>query len=188
MAERIGIPFHRLGVDGVVEVEVGVNEDPAVLGCPEYARGFPYCRATVTPPARGYADALGWVQLVNSTDLAGEFRIDPFEPLGEVSHPFCFFGFAPILFDAPHREHRRNTDWIAHSFLCGLGEEPLEGQAGADAILGFSWGFSIRDSRIDIDGPAVLGPDDWDRHLPYLGRSHPRWSFVPGFYEDRPDR
>ncbi len=188
MADQIQIHFDRVDLDGSVEVEVAVNEDPAVLGCPEYARGFPYCRTTVTPPARGYLDALGWVQLVSSTDLADEFRIDPFESLGEVSHPFCFFGFAPTLFDAPHREQRRNTDWIAHSFLCGLGEEPLEGAAQADAILGFSWGFSIRDSRIDIDGPPVLSPDDWDRHHAHLQRAHPRWSFIPCLSEDPPRR
>ncbi|MGV1048901.1 MAG: hypothetical protein ACOYD4_10310 [Solirubrobacterales bacterium] len=185
MTDRLSIPFRRRGAAGAVAVEVGVDEDPAALGCPDYARGFPCCRATVTPPARGYADALGWIQLVDSTDLFGEFRIDPFEPLGEVSHPFCFFGFAPTLFDAPHRDHRRDMDFLAHSFLCGLGPRPLEGEREADAILGFSWGFAIRDTEIEPYPIALLGPEDWDRHHAYLRHAHPGWSFLPGFAADR---
>jgi hypothetical protein len=175
------LPFARLGIEGAVEVEVGVNDDPAALGCPPYARGFPFCRATISPPARGYADALGWVQLVDATDLAGEFRIDPFEPLGEVSHPFCFFGFAPTLFDAPHREARDDMDFLAHSFLCGLGRRPLESEPEVDALLGFSWGFSVRSGEIEPGPPAALGPADWDRHREYLSGAFPAWTFAPGF-------
>jgi hypothetical protein len=175
------LEFERAGIPGSVEVEVGVNADPEALGCPPYARGFPFCRATVRPAARGYADALGWVQLVSSTDLSGEFRIDPFEPLGEVSHPFCFFGFSPTLFDAPHRDQREDTDWIAHSFLCGLGERPLEPSSEVDALLGFSWGFQIRDSQIVVGAAGILGPEAWDSHLEYLRGAFPGWSFLPGF-------
>ena len=175
------LEFERAGIPGSVEVEVDVNGEPEALGCPPYARGFPFCRATVHPEARGYADMLGWVQLVSSTDLFGEFRIDPFEPLGEVSHPFCFFGFSPTLFDAPHRDHREDADWVAHSFLCGLGERPLEPGPEVDALLGFSWGFQIRDSRIAVEGAAPIGREDWDGHLEYLRAAFPRWSFRPGF-------
>jgi hypothetical protein len=181
VTDRIEISFDRGAAHGRVEVEVGVNENPAVLGCPGYARGFPYCRAVLSPPARGYADALGWIQLVSSTDLTGGFRIDPFEPLGEVSHPFCFFGFSPTLFDAPHRDHREDTDWLAHSFLCGLGENPLSGGREADAILGFSWGFTISEARIEPFGPAELGAQAWDPHGDYLRDAFPSWSFLPGF-------
>jgi len=177
----VRIEFERAGRDCAVEAEVGLNEDPAALGCPDYARGFPVCRATVEPPARGYADFLGWVQLVSATDLAGEFRIDPFEPLGEVPHPFCFYGFAPTLLDAPHREPLEDIDWLAHSFLCGLGDEPLEDRAEVDAILGFSWGFRIRGGEIAAAGPSPLGPADWDRHHDYLRETFPSWSFLAGF-------
>jgi hypothetical protein len=182
----VRIELKRAGVDGLVEVEVDVNEDPAALGCPDYARGFPRCRATIAPPARGYADFLGWVQLVEATDLAGEFRIDPFEPLGEVPHPFCFYGFAPTLLDAPHREPRRDTDWLAHSFLCGLGPDPLGDRREVDAVLGFSWGFRIRGGEISIQEPALLAPEDWDRHHAYLHQAFPAWSFLPGFSRHRP--
>jgi hypothetical protein len=182
----VELEFERAGRGGAVAVEVGVNEDPGALGCPDYARGFPYCRATVSPSARGYSDFLGWVQIVDSSDLAGEFRIDPFEPLGDVPHPFCFYGFSPTLFDAPHREHRRDTDWLAHSFLCGLGDDPLDGQAEVDALLGFSWGFKIREGEIAVEQPARLCAEDWDGHRAYLSKAFPRWSFRPGFGGWRP--
>ncbi|HEY6729601.1 MAG TPA: hypothetical protein VI039_01095 [Solirubrobacterales bacterium] len=179
------IEFERAGSDGVVEAELGINDDPAALGCPEYARGFPWCRATISPPARGYADCLGWVQLVSATDLAGEFRIDPFEPLGEVTHPFCFFGWSPTLFDAPHRDHGEDMDFEAHSFLCGLGQEPLEPPAEVDALLGFSWGFAVVDGKIHPRGPAPLTAGDWDAHHAYLHQAFPRWRFLPGFATHR---
>lgn len=178
------LDFERGGVAAAVSVEVVANDDPAHYGCPEFARGFPVCRATIEPPARGYADFLGWVQLVESTDLANEFRIDPFEPLDlEPTHPFCFFGFAPTLFDAPHRDHREDTDWLAHSFLCGLGTGPLYPPGEVDALLGFSWGFGIRDGEIRIRGSAPLDAAAWDAHLPYLGRRFERWRFLSGFAE-----
>jgi len=181
---RLSIPFERVGVAGSVDVEVGVNDDPAALGCGEFARGFPWCRATVTPPAQGYADALGWIQLVDWEQMEGGdgFLIDPFMPLGQISHPFGFFGWSPTLFDAPHTDTPLQTsDFVAHSFLCGLGPEPLGGHFEADAVLGFSWGFRVRDGEFEIDGPALLGPEDWDRHHDYLTAAHPGWTFLPGF-------
>jgi hypothetical protein len=181
--ETITLPYRWAGVEGHVQAEVGVNDDPDALGCSEFARGFPYFRATVTPPARGYADALGWVQLVNWDLLAEGFRIDPFVPLGEVSHPFGFFGFAPTMFDAPHDDGRRDSEFVAHSFLCGLGGELLDFRREARAVLGFSWGFSMRDQKIEIFGAAALDPADWDRHHPYLREAHPGWSFASGFVE-----
>jgi hypothetical protein len=174
------LEFERAGVASAVSAEVSRNQDPAHFGCPEFARGFPVCRATIDPPGRGYADFLGWVQLVESTDLAREFRIDPFEPLGtDPTHPFCFYGFAPTLFDAPHRDHREDTDWVAHSFLCGLGPEPLRPPGEVDLVLGFSWGFRIRAGEIEVVAAAPLDPGAWDRHLPYLRETFPRWSFRP---------
>jgi hypothetical protein len=174
------LDFERARVAGAVTVELSRNENPAHHGCPEFARGFPVCRATIAPPGRGYTDFLGWVQLVESTDLFGEFRIDPFEPLDtEPTHPFCFYGFAPTLFDAPHREHREDTGWVAQSFLCGLGAEPLRPPGEIDHILGFSWGFRIRGGEIEIEAAAPLPGSAWDRHLPYLRQAFPRWSFLP---------
>lgn len=92
------LDFFHAGKPGRVQVQVAANEDPGALGCAEGARGLPYCRAVIAQDARGYADALGWVQLVDSSEEPGGFAIDPFEPLGEATHPFCFFGFAPSAF------------------------------------------------------------------------------------------
>lgn len=163
-----------------MEVEVGRNEEPAAVGCPEFARGFPICRATIEPAARGYNDVLGWIQLVKSTDLYGEFRNDPFEPVDtEPNHPFCFYGFAPTLLDLPHRDHGEDVDFLAHSFLCDLGERPLSPPAQARFLVGFSWGFVVRDGEITVNGAARLDGVAWDDRLPYLRRTFPRWDFLP---------
>jgi hypothetical protein len=176
----VRIEFERAGRDCAVEVEVAVNDDPAQLGCPGYARGFPYLRAKVSPPGRGYADFLGWVQLVESNLHGRGFHLDHFEPLGQVSHPFAFYGFAPTLFDAPHTD-QGDWDFLAHSFLCGLGDDTLDGRGDIDALLGFSWGFRKRDGEVTLRSPALLGPEDWDRHPDYLRGAFPAWAFLPGF-------
>ena len=174
------VEFERAGRHCAVDVEFGVNDDPEQLGCPDYARGFPYCRATVSPLARGYADFLGWVQLVES-DLHGEgFHLDYFEPLGLVPHPFAVYGFAPVFFDAPHTD-LPDWDFLAHSFLCGLGEDPLDRGGEIDAILGFSWGFRRRDAEVTVIGLQRLGSEDWDRHRDFLREKYPKWTFRPGF-------
>lgn len=179
MVDRLTLDFERAGVPVTVAVELGVNDDPATLGCPEFARGFPYCRSTISPPARGYGDVLGWVQLVRQTEWDDEFRIDPFEPLDpDPPHPFCFFGFAPTQFDAPHRDTRPDMDWLSHTFLAGLAG--IHESAEVRAALGFSWGFSIRDGQVEITGLSQLDPATWDAHLPYLRRTYPRWAFAPG--------
>ena len=178
------LPFALSGSMGQVEVVVAVNDDPHGLGCRESARGFPYCHASIRHPARGYAAALGWIQLVRSTDNASggvAFELDPFEPLGEVSHPFCFFGFLPALFDAPSRDPVSDMEWIAHSFLCRLGERDRQ----VEAMLGFTWGFVIRDGAITVRSAEVLDDHAWDAHAPLLTRDHPGWSFVDGFADSR---
>lgn len=167
------------GNRGNVEVMVADNADPGALGCGPAARGFPYCEASITHPARGYAAALGWIQLVRSTDAASggaSFEMDPFEPLAPVSHPFAFFGFLPTLFDGPSRHATKDIDWTAHSFLTRLGE----GERTVEAILGFSWGFAITSGAISPWGPKALEPQDWNEHRAFLAREHPAWSFAPG--------
>jgi hypothetical protein len=175
--------FSLRDLPGWVAVTVEPNQDPEALGKPPAAREFPVCTAEVTYRGRGYRAALGWIQLVQSTDAdsGGEqFEMDPFEPLGQSAHPFCFFGFAPTLFDAPSRESRAPVDWTAHTFLCFIAGN--RDRREARAILGFSWGFSIRDEIFSYDCPAVLTPSDWDDHLSLLGREHPAWDFAHGFH------
>jgi hypothetical protein len=178
----VRLDFRHLGASGWVDVAVEPNTNPEALAKPSFARDFPVCTATVTFAGEGYKAAMGWVQLVRSTDGAGawkEFEIDPFEPLGPSTHPFCFFGFAPVLFDAPARPSREDLDWGAETFLCFV---PMEVDTHETrAILGFSWGFSIREAAISLTPPTRLPPLEWDKHHPLLRREHPAWAFASGY-------
>lgn len=183
---RVRLDFRLLSACGWVEVVVEPNADPEALGCPPFARDFPVCTATVTYAGEGYKAALGWVQLVRSTDGASggrAFEMDPFEPLGPSSHPFCFFGFAPVLFDAPARRCREDLDWTAETFLCfvAMGSDKRE----ARAILGFRWGFSIREKAIALRPPTRLAAPEWSKHRPFLRQEHPTWAFAEGYWDRR---
>lgn len=167
---RVG--FEHRGLPGEVAVEVGVNDDPAALGCGPHALGFPWCRAEVSHPARGYDAALGWVQVVRSNDQGGEFAPDPFEPLGELPHPFAFFGFAPTFFDAPSREERADLKWLAHAFLCAV---PAPGVV--TALAGFAWGFELAGGELTRRLPAALGGEAWEGQERLLAGRFPSWSF-----------
>ena len=158
------------------------NSDPEALGCAPHARGFPVCTATVRYARRGYLGVLGWIQLVRSSDSGDRFEPDPFEALGRLPHPFCWFGFEPTLFDAPSRATRTPMDWTAHSFLC-----TPAGPSEVRAILGFAWGFAIVDDAIALHAARKLEPSEWDAHLPLLRAEYPAWRFAPG-YEDSETR
>jgi hypothetical protein len=102
--------------------------------------------------------------------------------------PFLCEGQLPEYFDAPHTDEP-DWDFLAHTFLCGKGGELHEFRKEARAILGFSWGFSKRDQRIEWFGPEPLSAEDWNSHLEYLRRRYERWwrprrwrwSFRPDF-------
>lgn len=177
------LPYRWNGTAGRVRVETGVNDDPAALGCDEMARGFPFCHATVDHPGIGYADMLGWVQLVRSSARGSDFYLDYFEPLGDVPHPFGFYGLQPSLFDAPHADELENWDFLAHSFLCGLGGELLEFRREVRAVLGFSWGFSKRGDEFEYLQPGALEASDWAGHIDYLTGAYEGWKFSPGFVQ-----
>jgi hypothetical protein len=136
----VRLDFRLHDASGSVEVAVEPNRNPESLAKPPFAKDCPVCTATVTYAGEGYKAAIGRVQLVRSTDGAGaskEFEMDPFEPLGPSAHPFCFFGFAPVLFDAPARPSREDLDWSAESFLCFV---PMDDTRETRAILGFQLG------------------------------------------------
>ena len=179
----LDLPFRWAGRERQSRVEVRENDDPAALGCREFARGFPVCRAAIAPPSQGYADMLGWIQLVDDSWHGDGFHADGFEPLGELPHPFGFYGISPTLFDAPHAD-AENFDFLAHTFLCGLGGELLEFRYEARAILGFSWGCRKRGAEIGFLDLVALPPEGWDSHRPYLAERFPKWTFPPGFHED----
>jgi hypothetical protein len=167
------------GLAGDVEVAVDITRDPEELGAMPEARGLPHCHAVVDYPGQGYAGMLGWIQLVRSTDNSsgGErFEMDPLKFLGKVGHPFCFFGAAPTLFDAPARSSRADLDWLAYSFLGYLEDNGI-----VSALTGFSWGFTIAAGATTVTPPRPLSPPDWDRHRDLLHAEHPDWQFTEGF-------
>jgi hypothetical protein len=109
----VRLDFRLHDASGSVEVAVEANTNPESLAKPPFARDFPVCTATVTYAGEGYNSAMGWVQLVRSTDGAGawkEFEMDPFEPLGPSAHPFCFFGLR--RFSSTPRHALRVRIWI----------------------------------------------------------------------------
>lgn len=161
-------------------MEVAGNDDPVALGCEEWARGFPVCRASIGHSARGYADMLGWIQIVDDSWHDAGWHADGFEPLGTLPHPFAFYGLSPTFFDAPHYDGE-NFDFLAHTFLCGLGGELLEFRREARAVLGFSWGCRKRGEAIEFLDLEPLPPEAWDEHRAYLARCFPGWAFARGY-------
>jgi len=179
------LPFSLHGLPGTVDVTVGPTRDPDELGAWPGAAGLAFCRATISYPGQGYKGLLGWVQLVRSTDnhSGGErFEMDPLEPLGEVAHPFCFFGITPVLFDAPSRDSRADLDWLAHSFLCRIADRSRH---EVQALTGFGWGFTVRAGTATVMPPHALESADWNQHLDVLHADHPNWRFADDVHPDR---
>ncbi len=176
------IPFTHKGHKGRVIVSVAATTAPAVMGARDGSIGLANCTATIEYSGRGYQQLLGWVQLVRSTDNAfqgRQFEMDPFDPFGLYRHapsPYCWYGIAPTLFDAPSRHERAGLDWVAHSYLA---ESPLRGNRRiVTALLGFSWGFQIADDgNVSLEPVASLTAADWASHLPYLHDCYPGWQF-----------
>ena len=177
------LPFSLRGLAGGVEVTIDTTRDPEELGAMPEALGLPYCQATVEYPGRGYAAMLGWIQLVRSTDNASGgalFEMDPLALVGEVGHPFAFFGVAPTLFDAPARSRRADLDWQAHSFLCHLQDEDRDVKI-VQAVTGFSWGFTIGAGVATAAAARPLSPADFNGHRRLLHADHPGWQFLEDF-------
>jgi hypothetical protein len=175
----LDIEFIFKGDPGRVSVSCVPDEAPDVIGKDESARGFPVCSATVEYRGRGYRALFGWVQLVRSTDNAfggTAFEMDPLKFFEDSPAPYCWFGLAPTLFDAPSRDERKPLAWLAHSFLAVT---PWDmGHRQVVPLLGFSWGFEIDGGgRITLVPEARLSAADWAGHIPYLSASYPTWHF-----------
>jgi hypothetical protein len=177
----LDLPFMHEGRPGRVLVTSMPSTEPESIGkAPEHA-GFPVCTATVELPASaGYLSFCGWVQLVRSNDNASggrEFEIDPLGPFDDSPSPYCFYGLAPTLFDAPSRDTRSDMSWVAHSFLAGT--DLVDGRRGVVPLLGFAWGFEMAaDGSIELQAPSMLELPRWDDHLPHLRRTYPSWAFA----------
>ncbi|MFG2987633.1 hypothetical protein ACGFYQ_41790 [Streptomyces sp. NPDC048258] len=173
------IPFLRDDMQGAVTVTLDCVDDPAAIGKPPSAHGFPCCTAVVDYPGKGYRSLFGWVQLVRSTDNSSSgaaFDMDPFYLFEDAPAPYAFFGINPTLFDAPSRAKRDPLTWTAHSYLAWT---PMD-DAGRRVLplAGFSWGFNIDSGgRITLQQVQALTTVDWDAHLPYLDASYPGWAF-----------
>ena len=175
--------FTHLGHNGRVIVTVETTLSPVLLGAGDSALGLANCKATIEFSAGGYLRLLGWVQLVRSTDNTfhgRQFEMDPFDPFGlyeSAPLPYCWYGIAPTLFDAPSRKERVPLDWVAHSFLAA---SPLRGNTKiVTPLLGFSWGFHITDDKnIELKPITVLTVADWEAHLPYLRDCYTEWQFT----------
>jgi hypothetical protein len=87
------------------------------------------------------------------------------------------------LFDAPSRSPRRDLDWVAHSFL-RVPDGSVAAGLEVHALLGFAWGFRIRNGEIHLVPPTLLGSTEWDRHVDVLATRYPSWRFIGGFRED----
>jgi len=177
----MNLPFSLHGLPGAIDVDVGTTRDPEKLRAWPGAAGLVFCEATINYPGKGYTGLLGWIQLVRSTDNSSQgeqFEMDPLAILGEVSHPFCFFGIKPTLFDAPSRDSRADLEWLAHSFLCHVAERAVN---EVHAVAGFGWGFTITGGVTATTQPRVLEATEWNRHLGLLHTAHPGWRFADDF-------
>jgi len=184
------VPFNLRGVTGRVEVVVEPNRKPTELGCAllddrieaDAALGFPVCTATIHYERSGYAAALGWIQLVRSTDgeSHGEaFELDPLALLRGVDTPYAFFGVKPVLFDAPFRPDRADLEWQAHTFLCFSPDAVMT--KTVYAATGFTWGFWLERGVLSFRDPETLPATAWTSHVPTLATAFPDWTFAPGF-------
>jgi hypothetical protein len=98
-----------------------------------------------------------------------------------VPHPFCWIGVSPDMFDAPSRSPRHDLDWTAHTFLC-VPEGSTSSGLSVHALLGFAWGFRIRNDDIHLVPPTPLGAKDWDQHVNVLASRYPSWRFAEAFH------
>jgi hypothetical protein len=166
------------GLAGHIDVSVEAVRSPGDFGAPPGSLDLPACEATVTYPGGGYLALLGWIQTVRSTDNrsgGSDFEPDPFEPLGDVRHPFCFFGIKPTLFDAPSRDTRADLVWLARSFLTVIGDHRRK---EVWALVGFSWGFVIAGGQATLTPPSALDSMAWNDQLPTLATAYPDWTFA----------
>jgi hypothetical protein len=182
------LPFELRGVGGRILVHLEVNDDPTGWGCDlltdelpgDAARGFPVCRAEIDHPARGYAAALGWLQLVKSSDSQRDpatFEMDPISIYRDLATPFAFFGFKPVLFDAPFRESKNALTWRAQSYLCAAPDAVMTKRVGP--VAAFAWGFDVVGGQVRLHGPEGLNLASWNTHMALLESEYPAWRFDP---------
>lgn len=163
----------------MLSIQIERNDDPASVGSSEGSLGLPMCTARVQSTGRGYRAMCGWIQLIGSTDNSSggvEFELDPFGPFTDTRSPYAIYGLAPTLFDAPGRDVRDDLDWTAHAWLARI---ELDSQV-IEPVVGFSWGFSIRERKTLPSPAGELPRTDWAQHVSLLQRQHPGWVIAAG--------
>jgi hypothetical protein len=185
------IPFGLRGIDGLVTVQYGVNEDPirwgyAVLELdwfrPELVRGFPVMQATVEYPAEGYAANMGWLQVVRyevrdagEEESATVFDVPP--QLAEVEMPYAAFGIRPTFVDAPAMGAKEAL-WDADTFLVYTPDAVLS--RVLRPICGFRWGYRLHEGVVLLDPLSIADASDWKRNLSDLRERFSSWTFEEG--------
>jgi hypothetical protein len=69
--------------------------------------------------------------------------------------------------------------WECHSYLCISPDAVVSRRV--QAVMGFSWGFTIAGGDITVSRAAPLGPTAWDDRLDLLRASYPTWRFYGGY-------
>jgi hypothetical protein len=129
---------------------------------------------------------MGWIQLITHrhpvTGVEEEASVDLAPMLSDVDSPFITFGYAPTFFDAPANPDQGTIDWIADTFLV-VAPDVARTRTIA-ALLGFRWGYQLR-NRLATPLPVeILGPQMWGRGRETLHAGYPSWRFLAGFATD----
>jgi hypothetical protein len=192
-APALTIPFRLRGYDGHVTISYRESSDPHRTGFDALdlpfdltlTEGYPVCHATVTYGGQGYRAYMGWIQLVTNRDPASGAEVisNDVMPMHEdVDSPFATFGYAPAFFDAPANPDHETEDWIADAFLVAC--PGVARTRRIAALLGFRWGYALRQKKATPRPLEIADAATWDRHLPLLRGQYPRWEFLPGFAGD----
>jgi hypothetical protein len=176
-----------------VDVYYARNEDPHRAGFDALnlsfdlalTIGYPTCRATISYDGPGYRAYMGWIQLVTNRDpvsSAVKTSIDLPPIHAETDSPFFPFGISPTFFDAPSNPNRETEDWIADTFLAVCVDVARTRRVAA--LLGFRWGYALRQYKPEPLPLAANGADVWDEHLPVLRERFPGWEVLTGYAAD----
>jgi hypothetical protein len=181
-------PFVLRGIEGMIHVRYGRNDDPARWGYetlsldwydPDLIRGFPVMEASVEHPAEGYGADMGWVQVAQYEvrDPGAEERVTVFDvppQLSTTDCPYLAFGVRPTAFDAPSITSREVT-WRASTFLTYTPDAVLS--RVIRSVAGFKWGYDVDDEEVTVCDLAPASRADWADLLPALRGRFTGWTF-----------
>jgi hypothetical protein len=182
------ISFSLRGVEGVVTVQYGPNDNPARWGYGELnldwysadaVRGFPVMQASVEHPSEGYAADMGWIQVVRYSvrDPGAEEETTVFDvppQFAESDVPYFAFGVRPTVFDAPAIV-AKDVTWRACTFLTYTPDAVLS--RASRPLCGFTWGYDVTGGERIVKPLEVAPYSVWAANLPDLLLRYPTWEF-----------